>query len=88
MYLKINGLNLHLEDSGNPDGLPLVFLHSWAGSARSWTYVVDALPLLSRIPHAEMVIIPATGHLSPLESPIEVAELITRFLAQMLGQKL
>jgi pimeloyl-ACP methyl ester carboxylesterase len=44
MHLKINGLNLHLEDSGNSDGLPLVFLHSWAGSARSWKYVVDALP--------------------------------------------
>src|SRR5271163_3509056 len=44
MYFKINGLNLHLEDRGNSDGLPLVFLHSWAGSARSWKYVVDALP--------------------------------------------
>jgi pimeloyl-ACP methyl ester carboxylesterase len=44
MHLKINGINLHLEDSGNSDGLPLVFLHSWAGSARSWKYVVDALP--------------------------------------------
>jgi pimeloyl-ACP methyl ester carboxylesterase len=264
MHLKIKGLNLHLEDSGNSDDLPLVFLHSWAGSARSWKYVVDALPsrlraitvdprgwgqsqsnvsgfdlaglasdakevvkalkldryvlighsmggkvaqliaserpeklsalilvapampgpmrfpperredmvrtmdsavliqqaidnmltakrlspdvnaqviedalrgspeakrawpistsqedireragliqvptlviageldkvdpvselqseLLSRIPHAEMVIIPATGHLSPLESPIEVAELITRFLEQTLGHEL
>jgi pimeloyl-ACP methyl ester carboxylesterase len=44
--------------------------------------------LLSRIPHAEMKIIPATGHLSPLESPIEVAELITRFLEQMLEHDL
>jgi pimeloyl-ACP methyl ester carboxylesterase len=44
MHLKINGLNLHLEDSGNSDGLSHVFLHSWAGSARSWKYVVDALP--------------------------------------------
>jgi pimeloyl-ACP methyl ester carboxylesterase len=44
MHLKINGLNLHLEDGGNSDGLPLVFLHSWAGSTRSWKYVVDALP--------------------------------------------
>ena len=41
--------------------------------------------LLSRIPHAEMKVVPATGHLSPLESPNEVAELITRFLAQMFG---
>jgi pimeloyl-ACP methyl ester carboxylesterase len=44
MHLKINGLNLHLEDNGNSDGLPLVFLNSWAGSARSWKYVVEALP--------------------------------------------
>ena len=44
--------------------------------------------LLSRISHAEMKIIPATGHLSPLESPIEVAELIIRFLEQMLGHDL
>ena len=44
--------------------------------------------LLSRILHAEMEIIPATGHLSPLESPTEVAELITRFLEQMLEHDL
>jgi pimeloyl-ACP methyl ester carboxylesterase len=44
MHLKINGLNFHLEDRGNSDGLPLVFLHSWAGSSRSWKYVVAALP--------------------------------------------
>src|SRR5277367_6176165 len=44
MHLKINGFNLHVEDSGNSDGLPLVFLHSWAGSSRSWKYVVAALP--------------------------------------------
>ena len=36
--------------------------------------------LLPRIPHAEMKIIPATGHLSPLESPTEVAEMIRYFL--------
>ena len=45
MHLKINGLKLHLEDGGNSDGFPLIFLHSWAGSARSWKYVVDALPI-------------------------------------------
>src|ERR1700723_698458 len=44
MRLTINGLNLHVEDRGNSDGLPLVFLHSWAGSSRSWKYVVAALP--------------------------------------------
>ena len=36
--------------------------------------------LLARIPHAEMKVIPATGHMSPLESPTEVAELISYFL--------
>jgi len=30
--LKVNGLNLHLEDRGNLERLSLVFLHSWAGS--------------------------------------------------------
>jgi pimeloyl-ACP methyl ester carboxylesterase len=44
MYLKINGLNLHIEDRGNTDGVPLVFLHSWAGSIRSWRYVIEKLP--------------------------------------------
>ncbi len=44
MHLKINGHNLHLKDRGNSDGLPLVFLHSWAGSTHSWKYVVAALP--------------------------------------------
>ena len=44
MHLKINGPNLHLEDGGNSDRLPLVFVHSWAGSTRSWKFVVDALP--------------------------------------------
>jgi pimeloyl-ACP methyl ester carboxylesterase len=44
MHLTINGLKLHLEDRGNSDRLPLLFLHSWAGSARSWKFVVDALP--------------------------------------------
>ena len=44
MHLKINGLNLNVEDRANSDGLPLVFLHSWAGSSRSWKYVVAALP--------------------------------------------
>jgi pimeloyl-ACP methyl ester carboxylesterase len=44
MHLKINGLNLNVEDRANSDGLPIVFLHSWAGSSRSWKYVVAALP--------------------------------------------
>jgi pimeloyl-ACP methyl ester carboxylesterase len=44
MHLKINGIELHLEDGGNSNGFPLIFLHSWAGSTRSWKYVVAALP--------------------------------------------
>lgn len=37
--------------------------------------------LMPRIPHAAMHILPGTGHLSPLEAPIEVARLIERFAA-------
>ena len=36
--------------------------------------------LLPRIPHAVMQVIPATGHLSPLEAPEEVAQIIARFV--------
>lgn len=35
--------------------------------------------LLPRIPHASLHILPETGHLSPLESPVEVASIIGRF---------
>ena len=31
MRLKVNGLNLRLEDRGNLERSSLVFLHSWAG---------------------------------------------------------
>lgn len=37
--------------------------------------------LLPRIPHAAMIIIPDTGHLSPLESPVEIARCISSFTA-------
>ncbi|CAD6537958.1 alpha/beta fold hydrolase [Paraburkholderia sabiae] len=37
--------------------------------------------LLPRIPHAAMHILPGTGHLSPLEAPVEVAQNIARFVA-------
>ena len=37
--------------------------------------------LLTRIPHAVMHVLPGTGHLSPLESPREVAGLIGEFLS-------
>ncbi|AMV48287.1 alpha/beta fold hydrolase [Paraburkholderia caribensis] len=37
--------------------------------------------LLPRIPHAAMHILPGTGHLSPLEAPNEVAQVIVKFVA-------
>ncbi len=37
--------------------------------------------LLTRIPHAVMRVLPVTGHLSPLESPRDIAELIGEFLS-------
>ncbi|WP_345817216.1 alpha/beta fold hydrolase (plasmid) [Paraburkholderia sp. PREW-6R] len=37
--------------------------------------------LLPRIPHAALHILPGTGHLSPLEAPLEVAQTIARFVA-------
>ncbi|MGY6125831.1 alpha/beta fold hydrolase [Paraburkholderia strydomiana] len=36
--------------------------------------------LLTRIPHAAMQVIPETGHLSPLEAPKEVAQIIAGFV--------
>jgi pimeloyl-ACP methyl ester carboxylesterase len=36
--------------------------------------------LMPRIPHAAMHILPGTGHLSPLEAPVEVARLIAQFV--------
>lgn len=38
--------------------------------------------LLPRIPHAALQVVPATGHLSPLESPEELVALIDGFAAQ------
>jgi pimeloyl-ACP methyl ester carboxylesterase len=38
--------------------------------------------LLPRIPHAELHVIPQTGHLSPLESPIQICKGISSFLAK------
>jgi pimeloyl-ACP methyl ester carboxylesterase len=38
--------------------------------------------LLSRIPHASLQVLPGTGHLSPLESPLEIARHIGDFVRQ------
>src|SRR5471032_811536 len=36
--------------------------------------------LLTRVPHAVIRVLPGTGHLSPLESPLEVAGIIREFV--------
>ncbi|WP_250518819.1 alpha/beta fold hydrolase [Caballeronia sp. ATUFL_M1_KS5A] len=41
--------------------------------------------LLPRIPHAKLVVLPGTGHLSPLEAPAEVSRIIARFAASVSG---
>ncbi|OZB94331.1 alpha/beta fold hydrolase [Paenibacillus sp. XY044] len=38
--------------------------------------------LLPRIPHAELLVIPQTGHLSPLEAPSEITKGISNFLSK------
>ncbi|TYL84460.1 alpha/beta hydrolase [Bradyrhizobium rifense] len=39
--------------------------------------------LLSRVPHAVLHVLPGTGHLSPLESPQELGDLIDAFATQV-----
>lgn len=39
--------------------------------------------LLARIPHAVMRVLRGTGHLSPLESPRDIAELLNQFLSSL-----
>ena len=43
------------------------------------TAILEA-ELLTRVPHAVMRVLPGTGHLSPLESPVEVAAIIREFV--------
>lgn len=42
MKVISNGIRIHVEERGQGD-LPLVFLHYWGGSLRTWRHVVDAL---------------------------------------------
>jgi uncharacterized protein (TIGR02246 family) len=42
--------------------------------------------LLPRVPHAAMHILPGIGHLSPLEAPAEVAQIMASFLAAVENQ--
>ena len=39
--------------------------------------------LLPYIPHARIHVVPGTGHLSPLESPVEVARLVENFVESL-----
>ena len=39
--------------------------------------------VLSRIPQAVMHVLPGTGHLSPLESPVEIANLVHAFVQRL-----
>jgi pimeloyl-ACP methyl ester carboxylesterase len=40
--------------------------------------------LLSRIPHAQLCVLPKVGHLSPLEAPEHIAELIRSFVLPLI----
>jgi len=62
MHLKINGLDLHLEDRGNSDGLPLVFLHSWAGSTHSAERLIGSI----RRECTDHIVIFGERHLRPV----------------------
>lgn len=42
MKITINGTQIHVEERGK-DGLPLVFLHYWGGSSRTWGHVTGIL---------------------------------------------
>lgn len=42
MKVISNGIRIHVEERGQGE-LPLVFLHYWGGSLRTWRHVVDAL---------------------------------------------
>jgi pimeloyl-ACP methyl ester carboxylesterase len=42
MKIVANGIGIYVEDEGSGD-LPLVFLHYWGGSSRTWHHVTSAL---------------------------------------------
>ena len=42
MDIAANGIRIHAREQGRGD-LPIVFLHYWGGSLRTWDHVVDAL---------------------------------------------
>jgi pimeloyl-ACP methyl ester carboxylesterase len=42
MKISSNGITLHVEEQGKV-GIPLIFLHYWGGSSRTWKYVTSEL---------------------------------------------
>jgi pimeloyl-ACP methyl ester carboxylesterase len=42
MKIASNGIHVHVEDNGTGD-VPLVFLHYWGGSTRTWRHVIAEL---------------------------------------------
>jgi len=43
MKIAANGIHIHVTERGEGN-LPLVFLHYWGGSSRTWDHVIAALP--------------------------------------------
>lgn len=41
--LDVNGLHLHVRETGEPDASPVLLLHGMMGHAREWDVLVDAL---------------------------------------------
>jgi len=41
MKISSNGVQIHVDDQGK--GTPIVFLHYWGGSSRTWDDVIAAL---------------------------------------------
>jgi pimeloyl-ACP methyl ester carboxylesterase len=41
--IETNGINLHVDDHGAGDGVPVLLLHGWPDSARLWRHQVPAL---------------------------------------------
>ena len=42
MKIASNGIHIHVEDNGAGD-LPIIFLHYWGGSSRTWRHVTSEL---------------------------------------------
>ncbi|WP_213772732.1 alpha/beta hydrolase [Bradyrhizobium sp. dw_78] len=47
MKIASNGIRIHVEERGSGD-LPLVFLHYWGGSSRTWSHVAEILSKFHR----------------------------------------